>query len=296
MRCSIFGLACLPAVRPSLVLLLGFSSAGVAAQAVSGTILGIVSDPTGGSIAGTRITLAHVSTGLARTIQSDADGNYTAPLLVPGVYNLSGEAAGFKAVSITSIQLGVDQKVRIDLRLEVGDLKDSVTVRAENPLVQRASSDLSATLSESQIQSLPLSGRNFVQLTRTIPGVVRGVPGENIDGSGGVGWRHSASFAANGQRPRDNNFLLDGVDNNEVWLNTVAVFPSIEALAEFKVQTSTSAAEFGRSMGGVVNLQTKSGSNAFRGSLFEFLRDDRFDANDWFNNRAGRPRPDFSQH
>ena len=155
---------------------------------------------------------------------------------------------------------------------------------------------MSATLVEGQIQSLPLNGRNFVVLARTLPGVVRGVPGENIDGAGTLGWRHSASFSANGQRNRDNNFLLDGLDNNEVWLNTVAVFPSVDALDEMKVQTGIYAAEFGRSLGGVVSLQTRSGANSFRGSAFEFLRNGRFDANDWFNNRAGRPKPDFSQH
>ena len=152
------------------------------------------------------------------------------------------------------------------------------------------------TLGGAEIQTLPLVSRNFVQLARTIPGVARGIPGENIDGAGSVGWRNSASFSANGQRPRDNNFLLDGVDNNETWLNTVAIFPSVDALEEFKVQTSIYAAEFGRSLGGVVSLQTKSGANTFRGSGFEFFRDDRFDANDWFNNRAGRPRPDLGQH
>ena len=105
-----------------------------------------------------------------------------------------------------------------------------------------------------------MNGRNFVSLTRTIPGVLRGIPGANIDGAGSLAWRASAAFSANGQRPRDNNYMLDGVDNNETWLQTVVIFPSVDALDEFKLQTSTYSAEFGRSMGGVVNLQIKSGT------------------------------------
>ena len=120
----------------------------------------------------------------------------------------------------------------------------------------------------------------------------RGIPGANIDGAGSLAWRASASFSANGQRPRDNNYMLDGVDNNETWLQTVVLFPSVDALDEFKLQTSTYSAEFGRSLGGVVNLQIKSGTNAMHGSGFEFLRNDAFDANNFFNIRAGRAKPD----
>src|SRR5207245_9509839 len=159
-----------------------------------------------------------------------------------------------------------------------------------------SASELGTTVGSDTIETLPLNGRNFVSLTRTVPGVVRGIPGANVDGAGSLAWRASASFSANGQRPRDNNYILDGVDNNETWLQTVVIFPSVDALDEFKLQTSTYSAEFGRSMGGVVNIQIKSGTNEFHGSGYEFLRNDALDANNWFNNRAGRPRPDFSQH
>jgi hypothetical protein len=182
------------------------------------------------------------------------------------------------------------------VQLQIGAVAENVTVAASTPLVQIASSELGTTVQEEQIKTLPLNGRNFVNLTRTVPGVVRGIPGANIDGAGSLAWRASASFSANGQRPRDNNYILDGVDNNETWLQTVVLFPSVDALDEFKMQTSTYSAEFGRSLGGVVNLQIKSGSNTMHGSAFEFLRNDAFDANNYFNNRAGRPKPDFSQH
>ena len=192
--------------------------------------------------------------------------------------------------------MGVDQKVRIDVALEVGGMEEIVEIQAETPLLNTSSSDLGATIVEEQIKTLPLNGRNFVSLTRTIPGVLRGNPGANIDGAGSLAWRASASFSAMGQRPRDNNYMLDGVDNNETWLQTVVIFPSVDALDEFKLQTSTYSAEFGRSLGGVVNLQIKSGTNDFHGSAFEFLRNDQFDANNWFNNRANRAKPDFKQH
>jgi hypothetical protein len=286
-RVLLLGLAILACLAPQ----------PVGAQAVSGTILGTVKDTQGAAIAKAKMTLTHTATRTVRTVTTDAKGEYVAPSLPTGTYTISGEVEGFKTVSLSNVHLGVDQKLRMDLTLEVGGIAEVVEIAATTPLLQTSSSDLGATIGESQIQTLPLNGRNFVQLTRTIPGVSRGNVGANIDGSAGsYGWRMSASFTANGQRPRDNNFMLDGVDNNEAWLNTVVIFPSVDALEEFKLQTSTYSAEFGRSMGGVVNIQVKSGSNEFHGSAFEFMRNDKWDANDWFNNRAQRTRPDFSQH
>jgi hypothetical protein len=175
-------------------------------------------------------------------------------------------------------------------------MTESVSVTADTPLIQTSSSELGTTVGNQQIEALPLNGRNFVNLTRTVPGVLRGIPGANIDGNGSLAWRASASFSANGQRPRDNNYMLDGVDNNETWLQTVVIYPSVDALDEFKLQTSTFSAEYGRSLGGIVNLQIKSGTNKLRGSGFEFMRNDAFDANNFFNNRAGRAKPDFKQN
>src|SRR5205814_7529022 len=129
------------------------------------------------------------------------------------------------------------QSLRTAFRREVGALTAASGIQGETPLVQTGSSDLSVTVEGKTIESRPLNGRNFVNLTRTIPGVVRGNPGSNIDGAGSLAWRASASFSANGQRPRDNNYMLDGVDNNETWLQTVVLFPSVDALDEFKLQT-----------------------------------------------------------
>lgn len=265
-------------------------------QAVTGTILGTVTDATGSIVPGATVTATNTGTGLTRVAVSDEVGEYTFPSLPTGNYSVTTELSGFRTTVLSSIHLGVDQRLRIDVKLELGEMTESITIEAITPLVQTSSSELGTTVVEEEIQNLPLNGRNFVSLTRTVPGVLRGNPGSNIDGAGSLAWRASASFSANGQRARDNNYLLDGVDNNETWLQTVVIFPSVDALDEFKLQTSTYSAEFGRSLGGVVNLQIKSGTNAYRGSAFEFHRNDALDANNFFNNRAGRPKPDFKQN
>jgi len=283
-------------VALGLIIAAGLLSASLAAQAVTGTILGSVTDTSNAAVPGATVTLTNSGTGQVRTMVTDAAGEYTAPLLTTGKYKLVAELPGFRTVTLADIDLGVDQRVRLNVKLEIGTVAETVTVSGVSPLVQTSSSELGTTVQQEQIQTLPLNGRNFVNLTRTVPGVVRGIPGANIDGAGSLAWRASASFSANGQRPRDNNYMLDGVDNNETWLQTVVLFPSVDALDEFKLQTSTYSAEFGRSLGGVVNLQIKSGTNAMHGSGFEFLRNSVFDANNFFNNRAGRDKPDFAQH
>ena len=284
------------AARAVCLLALSFGLAPSAiAQSVSGTILGTVTDSTGAIVAGAKVTILNEGTGLTRVLTADSNGEYTAPNLPTGHYTITSEMTGFKTIALSNIEVGVDQRVRINIKHEVGAMTESVSVTADTPLIQTSSSELGTTVGSQQIEALPLNGRNFVNLTRTVPGVLRGIPGANIDGAGSLAWRASASFSANGQRPRDNNYMLDGVDNNETWLQTVVIFPSVDALDEFKLQTSTYSAEFGRSLGGVVNLQIKSGSNKFRGSGFEFHRDDKFDANNFFNNRAGRAKPEFKQ-
>jgi len=271
-------------------------AAPVFGQAVSGTILGTVTDVTGAVHPSAKVTVVNEGTGLTRTMTSDSNGEYVFPSLPTGRYTVMAEVSGFKTLAISNIALGVDQRARIDLKLETGAISETMTVEGRAPLLQTSSSELGTTVTNQQIEALPLNGRNFVNLTRTVPGVLRGIPGANIDGAGSLAWRASASFSANGQRPRDNNFMLDGVDNNETWLQTVVIFPSVDSLDEFKLQTSTYSAEFGRSLGGVVNLQIKSGTNALHGSGFEFLRNDALDANNFFNNRAGRAKPDFKQN
>ncbi len=281
----------------SIGMLIAACAAGpVFGQAVSGTILGTVTDATGAVHPNAKVTAVNEGTGLSQTEVSDANGEYTFSSLPAGHYTITAELTGFRTLALSNIELGVSQHVKIVLKLEAGGVTETMTVVGQTPLLQTSTSELGTTVGHDQIEALPLNGRNFVNLTRTVPGVLRGIPGANIDGAGSLAWRASASFSANGQRPRDNNFMLDGVDNNETWLQTVVIFPSVDSLDEFKLQTSTYSAEFGRSLGGVVNLQIKSGSNNLTGSAFEFHRDSAFDANDFFNNRANRAKPDFKQN
>jgi hypothetical protein len=255
-----------------------------------------VRDTSGGALPGATVTILNQDTGFTRTAPSDSSGEYTFPLVPTGNYTVTGELSGFKKYSLANSPPGRrpegprGPQARRGPALGIGHDPGGNAADPDQQL------ELGTTFQNEQIEALPLNGRNFVSLTRTIPGILRPPPGANIDGAGSLAWRAGSGFSANGQRPRDNNYLLDGVDNNETWLQTVVIFPSVDALDEFKMQTSTYSAEFGKSLGGVVNIQIKSGANAVHGSAFEFLRNDAFDANNFFNNRAGRAKPDFKQH
>jgi len=265
-------------------------------QAVSGTILGSITDPSGAPVPGATVVVSRPETGLRRETVTSSEGQFTFPLLPVGIYTVQAEAQGFRSERREGLVLNVDQKVRADFQMQVGDVTETVTVSGAAPLLQTDSTEMAAVIGGQQVRALPLNGRNFIELTRLVPGTLRGIPGRNIDGSGSFIWRASASLVSNGMRTRENNFLLDGVDNNETYLNSVVIFPNVDALEEFKIQTSTYSAEFGRATGAVINLHLKSGSNEFRGNLFHFLRNDYLDANAWFNNRFGRPRPSFRQN
>ena len=156
----------------------------LAAQAVTGTILGLITDATGAVMPGTTVTLTNTGTGQVRVVTTDTNGEYTVPSLPTGTYSVKAELSGFKTVTVPDVTLGVDQHYRVNLKLEVGAVEESVTVTGLSPLIQTSTSELGTTVSEEQIKTLPLNGRNFVNLTRTGPGVVRGVPGANIDGAG----------------------------------------------------------------------------------------------------------------
>ena len=209
-----------------LFALVVLSPSSTFAQAVTGTIIGRVTDSSGAVIPGATVTLTNTGTKLTRVVVTDTNGEYAAPSLPTGDYTVSAEISGIqdRDACRTSTSASISMCASTSSSKSARSPNRSPSP-AESPLVQTSSSELGTTVSDEQIETLPLNGRNFVSLTRTVPGVVRGIPGANIDGAGSLAWRASASFSANGQRPRDNNYMLDGVDNNETWLQTVVHLP-----------------------------------------------------------------------
>ena len=248
------------------------------AQSTSARIVGAVADGGGQALPNVTVKVTSLETGAVRTTATDGEGNYSVSNLPIGSYEVAVEAGGFKRFTQRPVPLTVDQAARVDIRLEVGQVTESVTVEGGAPLVESERSSIGQVIENKTIVQLPLNGRNFIRLGSLIPGTTEGAPGNgnNRDRQGGV------SLTANGQRAEYNNFMLDGVDNNSTLNGVATIVPSVDALQEFKVQTSNYSAELGRAAGAVVNIAIKQGTNDFHGSAYEFLRNDIFDARNPF--------------
>ena len=267
--------------RAALLFLCLISSQALApAQSVRATILGTVLDPSGAVMPKATVTARQTATGLTRTELTNDSGEYSITQLPIGLYTLTVEEPGFKKAERTGVELRVDDKLRIDFTVEVGQTTDTVAVEATNPVISTDSSTLGNVVDNKKVTELPLNGRNFLQLNLLVPGVNQGVKGSQNQTQGG-------SISVNGAREQSNNFLLDGMDNNDLAINQYAVAISTEAIQEFKVQASTYSAEFGRSPGAQINVATKAGTNAVHGVLYEYLRNDALDAKNFFD-RPGR--------
>ncbi len=275
------------------------AAASAYAQSASGTFLGIIQDPSGAAITNARIAIVNRDTGFRRELNSGGSGEYEAPYVPIGTYSISVQAAGFRKVERNGITLQVDQKARIDFNLQVGETSETVTVTEAPPLVKADSSEVGEVVGKRAVQELPLNGRNYVQLVHLTAGVTTGQQGGNIEGAGAFVPRGTGSFNANGQRGQNNNFMVDGIDNNESWINSTILQPSVEATQEFKVYTANAPAEFGRSSGGIVNVQTRSGTNEMHGSVYNYLRNSALDARDFFQRKTDlnqRRIPAFRQN
>jgi hypothetical protein len=242
----------------------------------TGTIVGTVSDPSGAVIPEARVTVRNQGTNASREVLTNAAGDFSVPLLSPGVYEVTAEKAGFRLSLHGSVNLNVDQTVRVDFMLQIGQPSEQVIVTESIPLVQTDTSTLGQVIERKQVSELPLNERNFLTFALLVPGGQLPVEGSQNSTQGGA-------LSVNGAREQSNDFLLDGVDNNDLYINQYSVLPSVDAIQEFKVQSSDYSAEFGRSGGAQINVVLKSGTNQFHGSGFEFLRNRHLDAKNFFD-------------
>jgi outer membrane receptor protein involved in Fe transport len=258
-------------------------SAPLRAQLSSATVTGVVRDSSGSVVPGCKLVLKNVDTSVERVAESNSAGNYLFLGITPGPYTLEASAPGFQTAQMRQVTLAVNQTATIDVTLQVGNLQQSVTVEASGELVQSATAELGAVVATKQVGDLPLNGRNFTQLLSLSPGVAPISVSQNSGGFGNVASGTQFSFPAiNGQTNRSNFFMTDGLNNQGAFQSTYAVPPIIDSIAEFKVNSHNDQAEFGGVMGGVINVATKSGTNDLHGTLWEYLRNDAFDARNTF--------------
>ena len=265
-----------------------FTACFAVGQTDTARLSGVLSDPAGQSIPSATVTITNLATGAQRTTTSNGDGIYTLPSVTPGRYRVSVEKEGFREIMLDGLVLNIQDVIQQNFQLEIGSVTQSVTVEATTGALATGDAALGGTITAKQTTELPLNGRNFTELATLIPGVTRGTPTGQASGTQSIAevFRYassgSASLSVNGSRPEANNFLLDGIDNNEQLVNTLIFFPPAEAIQEFRVQTSVAPAEFGRAGGAVINAGIKSGANQIHGSTFEFFRDSALDATPTF--------------
>jgi len=255
--------------------------AAAVGQATSGSVSGTVHDSTGAAVAGATVKISEMAKGIRSVTRTDSSGSYLFPALLPGDYTISVEMTGFKQSVLASFKLDIDQKADLDITLQPGGVSETVEVTAASPLIKLESSELGDVVSQHQVQDLPLNGRNFVQLVYLVPGVTTGQSGENLSGSSSFNPRAASNFNSLGSQANTNQYLVDGIIDNEWTFNTVMVQPSVQSVAEFKVMTGTYQAEYGGGAG-IVSTSTRSGANALHGEVFTYLRNSAVDARNYF--------------
>jgi carboxypeptidase family protein/TonB-dependent receptor-like protein len=263
------------------------------AQTYQGRILGTVTDASGAVVKGAKISIANVETGATRTLETNEAGDYVAPNLSPGVYKIICEATGFKRVERTEVRLEVAKDLKLDFELTPGNITDAVTITGEAPIIETTSTTLGGTFSNKAINDLPLNGRDFQNLVVLRPGVQRATGGGFL------------SISSNGNRPEDNNFIVDGTDNNDPYYGTTVINAEgvqgtpgtilpVDAIQEFNAQENPSA-EYGWKPGAIINLGLKSGTNDIHGSAYYFHRNNWLDARNFFNAKPD-PQKALRQH
>jgi hypothetical protein len=269
----------------------GLSVTVARAQDTTATILGTLTDASGAVLPGVTINIKNVDTAQTRSVVSDEAGRYRVLLLQPGRYEVTAQLSGFQTAVRSGITLNVGQEALVNVQMALGNVAESITVQAEAPLIETTTATISSVVTEHQLGSLPLNGRDFSQLALLQPGVVmsRGSADTSNVGQG-------TKISVAGSRPSQNLFTLDGTAYNDALNNTPAsangVMTGVETIKEFRVITNAMSAEYGRAGGGVFNVVTKSGTNLFTGSAFEFFRNDSLDGKNYFDDE----KPDFQRH
>jgi hypothetical protein len=271
------------------------------AQTTTGSVVGVVSDATTAAIPSASVSLTNTETSDRRVTETDGNGAYQFLVLPPGYYRLEAEKAGFKRFVRDRIQVTVQGAIRVDVTVAVGDAAESITVSAETPLLETQSGALSSVVEGRNVDELPLSGRNTMNLLATVAGVIpqgssAGTTGGNQAGgqfTNNFGW---GNIQIGGGMAGQSTYYLDGVALNSPWSNTIGIVPTQDSVQEFRVVSNSVSADFGALMGGAVNITTRAGTNLFHGTLYEYFRNRDLNANYFFNNRGGLSRPAFVQN
>ena len=271
-----------PRIRGAAFAAILFFSCLLPAQDTAGKITGIVTDPSGAVVANAKVIVTNVATGIAHDTLSKSSGSYQVLQLPIGLYRVTAEAPGFEKITVDSkTPLEINQTLRIDVQLRVGTITSSVTVEGQPTQVETENATIGATVTGQAIFELPLNGRNTLDLVKTQPGVTPSGPDSTAAGSYSIG----------GMRADSVTYLLDGGMNNDLLNNGVVANPNPDAVAEFKVLESNYNAEYGRNAGGIVSVVTKSGTNQLHGTAYDYVRNNFFDANSFFNNQQGLAVP-----
>ncbi|MDQ2843224.1 MAG: TonB-dependent receptor [Acidobacteriota bacterium] len=259
-----------------------------AAQEVTAAINGVITDPSGAAVAGAKVTAKDLDRGSLFPTTADGSGFYNLPRLPIGRYEVRVENAGFQTAVKPEVVLQLNQNAKLDFALQVGNVNQTVEVTTAAPILQTQATQLGTVLDAKTNVQLPLATRNYVQLTLLAPGAVTTNPSSF---TGAQSTFNGGRPLINGNREQTDNFLLDGLDNNQISENAVGYTPSVDAIQEFNMITQNASAEFGNFMGGIISVSVKGGANAFHGDVFEFFRNDKLNANNWGNNFNGLARP-----
>jgi hypothetical protein len=266
----------------------------VLAQVQSGTIVGTVSDAAGAAVPGARVTLVNEGTRFTRTVETNMSGQYVATSVPTGGYTAAVEMQGFQKLVRTGLTLTAADTLTIDLRLQVGNVQETIEVKETPPLLQAQTAAVSSLVTNQQMIEMPLNGRTFTALLKLSPGAYSGSSGNLSTSQYAI--RGDVNISVNGSSAQNNTYLIDGMVNRNLWLSTLIMVPTVDSIQEVRMMTSNYSAEYGAAAGAITIVQTKSGTNRFHGSVYEFLRNNALDANTFFNNRLGALRPGFKRN